>query len=198
MGNRHRRAAKGSSSALLFMIIAAAVLAFIPLRVTLAVGSGPTSNLGIFAPAASLVPLSGTHVDIDSLGILLRTPKLPKGPSPLSFILSNLGLRSLASYLEQTGQIPLLGNATFLPILPSGAGTIGFPLNAIDYFAVKVQKFTIDIGLASGSMTGLLSPFGSGPSLASGSGETIQVRVVAVSVTITGYNGDAPGRQQIW
>lgn len=191
MGHRRSRrrqtVAKGSSSALLLLIIAAAVLAFIPFRVTLAVGS----TVSIFAPAYQLRQFSGTHVDIDSLGILLRTPPL-KGPTPLSQILSQIGLSSIASYLEATGKIPLLGNGTLLPILPSSAGTVGFPLNLIDYFAVKAQKITVDIAVANGNMGGLLQPFGGGPTLTAGSGTIIQVRLVVISMTISGYRGTSP------
>ncbi len=184
MGNRHRHAvAKGSSSALLFLIIASAVLAFIPFRVTLAVGS----TVSIFAPAYQLQQFPGTHIDIDSLGIFLRTPKLHIGPTPLSIILANIGLTTLATYVKETGKIPLVGNGTALPLLPATAGTIGFPINSIDFFTVKAQKITIDVAVASGNMTGLLLPFGAGPALVSGSGKTIQVRFIIVSITITGY-----------
>ncbi len=185
MGNRHRRAAKASSSALLLMIIAAAVLAFIPFRVTLAVGS----KVSIFAPAYILQSFVGTHVDIDSLGILFRTVSL-RGSGALSTILANFGLRAIGDYIQATGKIPLVGNqSTLLPVAPVSTDVIGFRLNVIDYFAIKVQKVTIDIAVVpSSSVTGLLQPFGSGPSIISGSGKIIQVRLVAVSMTISGYN----------
>lgn len=152
---------------LLLLIIASAALAFIPFRVTLAVG---TSTISVFFDAPTLLTLSGTHVSIDSLGIFLDTNAAAK---LLTFIVFN----------QTTGAIP---------ILSTPSGTISFPLKFAKYFAVKAQKINVDIAGANGSMTGLLQPFGSGPSLLNNNREVVEVRIVLLSMTITGYNAPAP------
>jgi len=165
---RARQAAlKGSSSMLLLLIIASAALAFIPFRVTLAVG---TSTVSVFFDAQTLLTLSGTHVSIDSLGLFVDTNVAAK---LLTFIILN----------QTTGA---------LPILSTPSGTISFPLKIVKYFAVKAQKITVDIADANGSMTGLLQPFGSGPSLVTNLRQVVEVRIVLLSMTINGYTAPPP------
>lgn len=168
MGRRARQTAlKGSSSMLLLLIIASAALAFIPFRVTLAVG---TSTVSVFFDAPTLLTLSGTHLSVDSLGIFVDTNVAAKA---LTFIVFN----------QTTGAIPLL---------TTPSGTISFPLKFAKYFAVKAEKITVDIADANGSMAGLLQPFGSGPSLVANNREVVEVRIILLSMTITGYNAPPP------
>ncbi len=168
MGRRSRQTAlKGSSSLLLLMIIASAALAFIPFRVTLAVG---TSTISVFFDAPTLVTLSGTHVSIDSLGVFVDTNV---AAGLLTFLVLN----------QTTGTIP---------ILQTPSGTISFPIKFAKYFAVKAEKITVDIAKADGSMTGLLQPFGNGPTLVSDLRQVVEVRIVLLSMTITGYNAPPP------
>ncbi len=172
MGRRSRQTAlKGSSSMLLLLIIASAALAFIPFRVTLAVG---TSTISVFFDAPTLVTLAGTHVSIDSFGIFADTNVTSRF---LTLLLLN----------QTTGTIP---------ILQTPSGTISLPLNFAKYFAVKAEKITVDIADANGSMGGLLQPFGSGPSLVTNTREVVEVRIVLLSMTITGYNAPPPTTNQ--
>ncbi len=82
---RGQSAAKSSSSLLMILVIAAAVLAFVPLRATLATGS----SFFVIAPPDALLQLVGTHVSIDSLGIFMNTSLLrsiffpPNGAIPV-------------------------------------------------------------------------------------------------------------------
>jgi hypothetical protein len=150
--NKRKAAKKASTSLLMLLIIASAILAFVPFRVTLATGS--TGGALSASTIQTLQQLIGTHIAIDSLGLFTQTT-----------ILTNL-----------------VGNLT---ALPAGAAA---GLGSIDYFAMKAQKITVDIDQANGTMGGLLQPFGSGPTLGtSGSAATIQLRVVLLSVTISGY-----------
>ncbi len=173
MGRRSRQTAlKGSSSLLLLLILASAALAFIPFRVTLAVG---TSTISVFFDAPTLVTLSGTHVSIDSLGIFTDTNVTSRF---LTLLLLN----------QTTGTIPILQTPT---------GTISLPLTFAKYFAVKAEKITVDIADARGSMDGgLLQPFGTGPSLVTNTREVVEVRIVLLSMTITGYNAPPPTTNQ--
>ncbi len=168
MGRRSKQvAAKGSTSFLMLLIIASAALAFIPFRVTLAVGS---SSISVFFDAPTLLTLSGTHVSIDSLGIFLDTNVAAKA---LTFLILN----------QTTGAIPLVST-------PSG--TISFPLKVVKYFALKAQKITVDIANANGTLGGLLQPFGNGPTLVANLREVVQVRIMLLSMTITGYTAPPP------
>ena len=150
--NKRKAAKKASTSLLMLLIIASAILAFVPFRVTLATGT--TGGALSASTLATLQQLVGTHIAIDSLGLFTQTG-----------ILTNL-----------------IGNLT---TLPAGAAT---GLSTIDYLALKAQKLTVDIDQANGTMGGLLQPFGSGPTLGgSTAASTIQLRVVLLSVTISGY-----------
>ncbi len=148
--NKRKAAKKASTSLLMLLIIASAILAFVPFRVTLATGTTgalPASTI------ADLQQLVGSHIAIDSLGLFTQTS-----------ILTNL-----------------IGNLT---TLPAGTAT---GLSTIDYFAMKAQKITVDIDQSNGTMGGLLQPFGNGPTLGASSAATVQLRVVLLSVTISGY-----------
>ncbi len=151
--NKRKTAKKASTSLLMLLIIASAILAFVPFRVTLATGT-----TGAIDPTTlgDLQQLVGSHIAIDSLGLFTQT-------STLNGLLAGL-----------------VGNATFTPAYQSALATV-------DYFAMKAQKITVDIDQASGTMGGLLSPFGSGPTLGASSAATIQLRLVLLSVTISGY-----------
>lgn len=156
--NKRKAAKKASTSLLMLLIIASAILAFVPFRVTLATGT--TGGALSASTISTLQQLIGTHIAIDSLGLFTQTG-----------ILTNL-----------------IGNLT---TLPAGTAT---GLSTIDYLALKAQKLTVDIDQANGTLGGLLSPFGPGgpsgnPTLAPGPGsaKTIQLRVVLLSVTISGY-----------
>ncbi len=148
--NKRKAAKKASTSLLMLLIIASAILAFVPFRVTLATG---TTGALPAATIADLQQLVGSHIAIDSLGLFTQTS-----------ILTNL-----------------VGNLT---TLPAGTAT---GLSTIDYFALKAQKITVDIDQANGTMSGLLQPFGTGPTLGGSSAATVQLRVVLLSVTISGY-----------
>ncbi len=148
--NKRKAAKKASTSLLMLLIIASAILAFVPFRVTLATG---TTGALPAATIADLQQLVGSHIAIDSLGLFTQTG-----------ILTNL-----------------IGNLTALP-----AGTAA-GLSTIDYLALKAQKITVDIDQANGTMGGLLQPFGNGPTLGGSSAATVQLRVVLLSVTISGY-----------
>src|SRR5712692_9393000 len=145
--NKRKAAKKASTSLLMLLIIASAILAFVPFRVTLATG---TTGALPAATIADLQQLVGSHIAIDSLGLFTQTS-----------ILTNL-----------------VGNLT---TLPAGTAT---GLSTIDYFALKAQKITVDIDQANGTMSGLLQPFGTGPTLGGSSAATVQLRVVLLSVTI--------------
>lgn len=165
MGRRRRgAAAKGSTSLMMLLIVASALLAIIPFRVTLAVGN---STISIFLQAPALAQLTGTHVDIDSLGIFLR--------SSFATVFTRILLN------RPTGTLCLLGTG-------SGGCLLPYPLDLTKYWAIKSQKVTVDIATANGSMGGLLQPFGNGPSLVASSRLTLEVRVVVLSMTISGYN----------
>lgn len=138
----------------MLLIIASAILAFVPFRVTLATGS--TGGALTTGTIQTLQQLVGTHIAIDSLGLFAQTS-----------ILTNL-----------------IGNITtaLTPAIATG-------LNTISYLALKAQKITVDIDQnTTGSMSGLLGPFGNGPTLVPNAGHgTIQLRIVLLSVTISGY-----------
>ncbi len=154
--NKRKTAKKASTSMLMLLIIASAILAFVPFRVTLATGT--TGGALTASTISTLTQLVGTHIAIDSLGLFTQTS-----------ILTNL-----------------IGNLTALP-----TGT-ALGLSTIDYLALKSQKITVDIDQANGTLGGLLGPFGPGgatgnPQLGANSRSTIQLRLVLLSVTISGY-----------
>ncbi len=149
--NKRKAAKKASTSLLMLLIIASAILAFVPFRVTLATGTTgalPASTI------ADLQQLVGSHIAIDSLGLFAQT-------SILTSLIANI-------------------STALTPQIASG-------LNTIDYLALKAQKITVDIDQSNGTMGGLLAPFGRGPTLGPGSAFTVQLRVVLLSVTISGY-----------
>lgn len=152
--NKRKTAKKASTSLLMLLIIASAILAFVPFRVTLATGS--TGGALTTATIQELQQLIGTHISIDSLGLLTQTT-----------ILTNV-----------------IGNLTTLP-----AGTAK-GLGTIDYLALKAQKITVDIDQVTGNTFNGLLPFQGpgGPTLSPNTGHnTIQLRLVMLSVTISGY-----------
>ncbi len=173
MGTRRRRsaAAKSSTSLLMLLVIAAAVLNFIPFNVILAAGTatGPLSSA-----LQGLYQIRGTHLEVDSLGIFADTK--------LTGSLVRLLVNSTTSGTGLAGRV-ILASVTL-------ATSEFWVLESTRYIAVKAQKTTVDIANANGTLGGLLQPFGSGPILqnASGNNATLELRVVYLSLTITGYN----------
>ncbi len=161
MAKKTRKTAKkASSSLLMLLIIASAILAFIPFRITLAAGSLSSGLIGSCST-------SGTTCA--TLLVLAGT----------HIAIDSLGLFAqttlLTSFLTN-----LVGAATITPAIGSG-------LTTFDYLALKAQKITVDIDRSGNStLTGLLLPFQNGPGLGAGPG-TIQLRIVLLSVTISGY-----------
>ncbi len=170
---------------LILLIIAAAVLAFIPVRVTLGYGSTKTTVIdgalqgiqgiltfiGMPDSVATLVfPKStsqmaaeaGTHYDLDSLSIFVNS-------SILSTIITTLA-----------------GNT------PPWSGLAKI-FSSMDFLSVKVFKTTIDFEQTNQSATSLLSPFGSGPIFTGTSALTAQLRIILLSVTISGYKVGSTG-----
>jgi hypothetical protein len=178
VGRRRRHGAakaKGSTSLLMVLVVSSAVLAIVPFRVTLAVGQ---SSIGIFFTAKQLWQLLGTHVSIDSLGIFADT----------RFTAQLVGTILNLNYNNTSGEACLVGPVGAL----SGQCSVAYPLKLTRYFAVKVQKLTVDITGANSSEQGLLGPFGNGPTfVASTASAVVQVRVVMLSTTISAYNAGA-------
>lgn len=164
---------------LIVLIIAAAMLAFLPIRVTLGAGSTKTTvvdgalqglhgiltfiglpdsvaSLAFPKSTAQMVSESGSHYDLDSLSIFIN-----------SSILANI--------------ITVLAGTT-----PPWAG-LAKVLSSMDYLGVKSFKATIDFASTNQSPSGLLSPFGSGPTFTGSSSLTAELRIVLLSVTISGY-----------
>ncbi len=159
--NKRKAAKKTSTSLLMLLIIASAILAFVPFRVTLATGAVSSSLIGSCTTSGTtcqtLLSLAGTHIAIDSLGLFTQTSTLNK---------------LLAGFV---------GNTSFTPAFQGALGSI-------DYFALKSQKLTVDImQVGNGTAQGLLGPFGTGPIFTQGGAGTIQLRIVLLSVTISGY-----------
>ena len=59
--------------------------------------------------------------------------------------------------------------------------------SSMDFLGVKVLKTTIDFERTNQSASGLLSPFDSGPTFTGSSALTAQLRIILLSVTISGY-----------
>ncbi len=97
---------------------------------------------------------------------------------------THIAIDSLGVFTQTSILTNLIGNISTVltPAIATG-------LNTIDYLALKAQKITVDIDQDNGQMGGLLGPFGTGPTLGAATGHTtIQLRVVMLSVTISGYN----------
>lgn len=168
MARKSRKAAKkASSSLLMLLIISAAILAFLPFRMTLATGSASTelcaylgkqlagTITGVTNGCSFLMALTGTHISLDAFGILLAAN----------------ASSSLASTFGAGGAL-------------SGIGSNG-------YLGLKAQKITVDILSANNTaISGLFSPYGSNPTASTGgaiSTNTIEIRLIMLSVTLTGY-----------
>lgn len=77
LAKRYRRAAhKLPTTALLILIIAAAVLNFLPMRVTLAAGSTFVDQLLGPGSTSTLLTLAGTHISLDSPSNFMNTTTL--------------------------------------------------------------------------------------------------------------------------
>jgi hypothetical protein len=161
MARKNKKTArKASSSLLMLLIIASAILAFLPFRMTLAAGTTGAAQLcktlgvSVLAPNGcdALQALSGTHLTVDALGILLAN-----------------------NFTAVSGTlVPLLGNG---------------------YLGLKASRVTVDITSQNGTaITGLLPPIGASGNPATcttagacASARTIEIKLIMLSVTISGY-----------
>jgi hypothetical protein len=161
------------------LIISAALLAFIPVRVTLGYGSTKATVID--------GTLSGIHGLLTFIG-------LPDSVSSLVFPKSTSQMASEAGTHYDVDSLSIFVNSSILATLittlagntPPWSGLARI-FSSMDFLGVKVLKTTIDFGQTDQSATGLLSPFGSGPIFTSSSALTAQLRIVLLSVTISGY-----------
>jgi len=158
--NKRKAAKKASTSLLMLLIIASAILAFVPFRVTLATGNVSSSLIGSCSSPSSTC---------STLLTLAGT----------HIAIDSLGLFTQTSTLNAL-LVGFVGSA-FTPAYQSA-------LSSVDYFAMKAQKITVDImQVTNGTAQGLLGPFGSGPVFTQAGAGTIELRIVLLSVTISGY-----------
>lgn len=178
---RRRRSSRkqASGSLVLVLIISAALLAFIPMRVTLGYGSTKTTAID--------GALKGLHGILTFIG-------LPDSIASLAFPQSTSQMASEAGTHYDLDSLSIFVNSSFLAnIITTLAGTtppwggIAKALSSTDFWGVKVFKATIDFERTDQSATSLLSPFGSGPSFTGSSALIVELRIVLLSVTISGY-----------
>lgn len=160
MARKTRKAArKASSSMMMLLIISAAILAFIPFQVTLATGSSGAATF-----CSYLATTIGTSIT---------------GPNACAFLMA-LGGTHIA--IDALG---ILLNASFVNSISNvfpGALANGF-------LGLKAQKVTVDLTYANNTaISGLFGPYGTNPTAGALAGaNTIEIRLVMLSVTITGY-----------
>lgn len=131
--------------------------------------------------------LSGIHGILTFIG-------LPDSVASLVFPQSTTQMASEAGTHYDIDSLSIFVNTSILASIitilagntPPWAG-IAKVLSSMDFLSVKVFKATIDFERTNQLATGLLSPFGSGPTFTGSSSLTAQLRIILLSVTISGY-----------
>ena len=167
------------------LIISAAVLAFIPVRVTLGYGSTKTTVID--------GALQGIHGILTFIG-------MPDSVASLVFPKSTSQMASEAGTIYDIDSLSIFVNSSILATLittlagntPPWAGLAKI-FSSMDFLGVKVLKTTIDFERTNQSASGLLSPFDSGPTFTGSSALTAQLRIILLSVTISGYKIGSTG-----
>jgi hypothetical protein len=184
---RRRRSSRkqASGSLLLVLIIASAVLAFIPVRVTLGYGSTKTTVID--------GSLSGIHNLLTFIG-------LPDSVASLVFPKSTSQMAAEAGTIYDLDSLSIFVNSSILATLittlagntPPWSG-LAKVFSSMDFLSVKVLKTTIEFERTDQSATGLLSPFGQGPTFTGSSALIAQLRIILLSMTISGYKVGSTG-----
>lgn len=179
MRRRRNSRKQASGSLMLMLIVAAALLVFVPVRVTLAVGKTSTTVLdGPFQGLHGLLTFIGLPDQVASLVFPKNTQQMV-AEAGSHYDIDSLSIFLNSSFLSII--ITLLAGST-----PPWAG-LAKVFSSMDYLGVKALKATIDFMASNQSPNGFLGPFGSGPIFTTSSATTAQLRIVLLSVTVTGY-----------